>query len=309
MNNHEELNEVAIENIQHSHKVIVGLIIITVVLFGIGGYYFWQKNSDSVSEYEAKVAQLELTLNKEREKYNELLKKYNTNRPSRLKHVDCEGEQSVFGGCVSVGTLDFSYNGLPGTVEYVCETNSYFDDVCVGNGYLQVTYDGKSEIIERYTWADREEMLFTLHKVFFTEDMGRSTTSNSKYARLLISLDTSRCRNLEVCIGSSVITHEVRFPDYKVNLISKISASGHFNWNEPGNKAIQWIPCPAGCSPLMYQGIDIDTGAVTPLLWRSDDVYTSEVESPIEEDISYGRDDIEWLDGNTVRIGDYEFSI
>jgi hypothetical protein len=322
MDNPEQQKELSLLGRHLSRNLFLGVVSTAVVLFSAGGYYLWQMNKVVVSESKDKIAELELAIDEERQKYQELQieseeKTHQINDRydfAKLNYIDCASEESDYRGCVLVDTHDFSYKDLAGSVEYICELTSYFDGVCVGNGHIQVTYDGQSKVVEEYTWSDREEMLFTPYNIFFTEgSFTHSTTSNSENVRLLINLDISKCRNVDgVCIPNYVITHEVSFPDLEVNKLSNINSwarPAHFSWNKQGDKAVQWIPCPAGCPSLMYQGVNLNTGAKTPLMWRNDDSTTSEIESPVEGDIYYERGNIEWLDDSTVKIGDYEFSI
>lgn len=326
MENDQKSNEIRVENSHTNHNLIIGLIVVVLALFGFGGYFVWQANQSVIEGYEEQVTELESDLVKEQQQFREFqieieaqAKKESWRTEEELKYptlnwTSCAG---IFGegSCILVDTLSFTFNDLAGSVEYVCEPNSYFaaENLCAGNGFLQVTYDGQSEVIEQYTWADREEIFFSPQEVFFTEGFTHSTSSDGDSARLVLLVDPLNCRNIDgVCIRFLKSTHEINLPNLNVRSMPNFGLGFHPSslvWNELGNKAVQQIPCPAGCPALQYKGINLDTGEETPLLWRNDDSQTPEIESPIEEDIFYAIDDIEWLDNNTVRIGDYEFSI
>lgn len=325
MENDQKSNDRAEDNYTN-RKLIIGLIVVALTLFGFGGYYVWQDNQSVIAGYEAQISKLEAGLAEEQQQFRDFQIATEThatkerwrmeeesNYPT-LSWTSCEGILGE-GSCILVDTLSFTSNDLAGSVEYICEPNSYFaaENLCAGNGFLQVTYDGQSEVIEEYTWADREDMFFSLQEVFFAEGNSHSTSSDSNSARLVLLVDPLNCRNIDgVCIRFLKSTHEINLPNLSVRSMPNFGLGFHPSslvWNELGNKAVQHIPCPAGCPALQYKGINLDTGEEVPLLWRNDDSQTPEIESPIEEDIFYAKDDIEWLDNNTVRIGAYEFSI
>jgi hypothetical protein len=228
----------------------------------------------------------------------------------KVNYTTCEREDD----CIIVETLQFTHNNLPGSVEHICETGDSFGGICVGTGFLRITYNGQTKIIERHTWSDREEGPFQLDSVFFTEGtFTHSTTSNKEVARLVLLKDMLACQNqIYICFNQFKPSHEITLPDLEIRKLDTFVGADprHLAWNDAGNKAVRLVECPTGCGPLMYQGINLDAGTSTSLLWRRDDSQTLDiVESPIEEDAFYGKDSVEWLNNSTVKIGDYEFSI
>lgn len=218
----------------------------------------------------------------------------------------------------------FSLMGVDGEVIHYCDKgNTIFDrsgsPLCLGENIIMIKLGDKVEVVAEAD-TPTQDSLFKLHEIFFNEGKFQKVTeSEAEEARLLIVIDELACIDVyaDMCFSDFSLSYVINVADLKTSPISKISPIGYdtgrpvsgsgslisqwplsenFYWNQSGTKAIYDTPCPAGCPDSVYEGFDLNTQTVVPLLSRIDGYYNGQFGGGPD------KEDLEWISENEIRV-------